>query len=808
MSEKTIQILMIDDDADDALLIRKLLQAAPGAHYQVEWAATYPEGLDRLCKCGHDICLLDYNLGARTGLELLTEARQRDCFTPVIVLTGLGAEEVDRAALEAGALDYLSKVDLTASHLERSIRYSLQQAHTLQALRKARADLERTVARRTAELAVSEEMNRRIIESSQDCIQLLSLEGELLMMSSGGQSLFEISDIQPFLGRSWIDFWQGESHAKAAEALTLARAGRVGRFQGYCPTVTGKPKWWDVVLSPILDAAGRPERLLAVARDTTERRLSEQEERRRNQEVAELSRRQSETLAILDSMLANAPLGFAIFDRERRYVRINGFQAEINGLPVEDHLGRTIHEALPAQAPEIAPVLDRIFETGQAETNMVMTTAGASDASGARHWLAGFYPVRLPDGQVQWVGAVVMEITEQKRTEEALRRNEERLAEADRRKDEFLAMLAHELRNPLAPIRNAVQLLRLTAADANQVAKYREMIERQITHMARLLDDLLDVSRITRGKIELRREILDLRDIAERAVESTRLLVDAKRQELAYQTASAPLPVKGDPTRLEQVLRNLLHNATKYTEPGGCISLMVGTECGEDRTWHAVARVRDSGVGVAPEMLEMIFEPFVQAEHSLARTQGGLGIGLSMVKSLIALHGGRVTAHSDGMGQGSEFVIRLPLLDEFEGVAPASGSVAAGNGQASASEPERRILVVDDNEDAATSLSELLDLWGYRVRTVHDGRQALTAAREWRPELILLDIGLPGMDGYEVARLLRAEAATAGSFLVALTGYGAEADRRRAHEAGFNRHLTKPVALDQLQTLLRESLAA
>ena len=389
---------------------------------------------------------------------------------------------------------------------------------------------------------------------------------------------------------------------------------------------------------------------------------------------------------------------------------------------------------------------------------------------------------------------------ERKQSEESLRVANERLQEADRRKDEFLAMLAHELRNPLAPICYAVQMMNMNRLAQDQVVKQRELIDRQVSHMGRLLDDLLEISRITRGKITLRREIVDLRTIASQALDSMRPMIEGRGQHLLYEEPISPLLVDGDPTRLEQIIRNLLHNAYKYTEASGCIKLSLGLETDHETEWRAVVRVSDSGIGIAPEMLPRIFETFVQAEQGLAHSQGGLGIGLGMVKNLLQMHGGSVEAHSAGPGQGSEFVVRLPLAAEVMGrsmevSAPAEPSPAAP------SKP-RRVLVVDDNEDAAASLGELLSLWGHEVQTAHDGRHALAAARQWQPEIILLDIGLPGMDGYEVAQRLLEDPVTSNTFLVALTGYGQEEDRRRSHEAGFDRHLTKPVELEQLQNLL------
>jgi signal transduction histidine kinase len=371
--------------------------------------------------------------------------------------------------------------------------------------------------------------------------------------------------------------------------------------------------------------------------------------------------------------------------------------------------------------------------------------------------------------------------------------------EADRHKDEFLAMLAHELRNPLAPIRNANQVLRLIGPPEPSLEKARGMIERQVQHLTRLVDDLLDVSRITRGKISLHREPLDLATVVARAAEESRPLLDARGHELTLTLPPEPVPVLGDATRLVQVLANLLTNAAKYTPNGGHVGVTVARKDGE-----AAARVKDDGVGIAPELLPRVFDLFIQGDRSLARSEGGLGIGLTLVKRLVELHGGTVTVQSDGPGTGSEFTVRLPLLKE-----EAAGKKDEKGGDSSfvlrpSSLRSRRVLVVDDNLDAAESLAMLLKVEGHEVRTASDGPAALDVAATFRPEVVFLDLGLPRMDGYEVARRLRAQPNAAGVLLVALTGYGQEEDRRRSEEAGFDAHLIKPADPEAVQQLLAQ----
>jgi len=375
---------------------------------------------------------------------------------------------------------------------------------------------------------------------------------------------------------------------------------------------------------------------------------------------------------------------------------------------------------------------------------------------------------------------------------ERARRAEADLAETDRRKAEFLAMLAHELRNPLAPMLNATQILRLRGDCRETAARMRAMIEQQVRHMARLIDDLLDVSRITRGKITLRLEGTDLADVAARAVEVARPLMEASGHALTVALPTRPLRVQGDPTRLEQVLTNLLNNAAKYTDAGGTVRLAVDRD-GE----QAVIRVRDSGIGIDPPMLPRVFDLFTQADCTLDRSRGGLGIGLTLVRSLTLLHGGTVQARSGGLGQGSEFIVRIPALPD-----PAAPDPAGAPDPAAGAGAGRPVLIVDDNVSAATSLAMLVDLWGYPNLVAHDGPRALELAGSHLPAIVLLDIGLPGMDGYEVARRLRTTPGLERALVVAMTGYGQEEDRRRSREAGFDHHLVKPVDLDALEKLL------
>jgi len=390
----------------------------------------------------------------------------------------------------------------------------------------------------------------------------------------------------------------------------------------------------------------------------------------------------------------------------------------------------------------------------------------------------------LAEAMNAMLASLEREIAERTSAEEALRT-------VDRRKDEFLATLAHELRNPLAPVRNALYLMQAAPDDAAMGAEARAIIDRQVRQMVRLVDDLLDVSRITTGKLALRRESVELRAVASSALEAVEPLVRQRGHTLAADLPPPGIRLNADPTRLAQVLLNLLNNAAKFTPPGGRIEFSAGIRDGE-----LVARVSDNGIGIAPQMLAEIFEMFAQADLSLERTTGGLGVGLSLSRRLVELHGGTLEAASEGLGRGARFVVRMPVVEAAASGAPASASPAAAPGG-------RRLLLVDDNTDFVDSLARVLQRMGHQVRVEYDGEAGLSAAREFRPQVAFLDIGMPRMNGFELARRLRAESGTAAAILIAVTGWGQPHDRRQAKEAGFDDYLVKPVEVEQIERVLQ-----
>jgi PAS domain S-box-containing protein len=412
-----------------------------------------------------------------------------------------------------------------------------------------------------------------------------------------------------------------------------------------------------------------------------------------------------------------------------------------------------------------------------------------------RHLLVRAVPLVDGEGAIrEWVGTT-SDVTERSQVEDARERLYQEIRENNKRKDEFLAMLAHELRNPVAAIASAVMLA--TRSGVHESIDWSlHVIDRQVKHLTRLIDDLLDVSRISRGKIDLRRELVDLTGILDSAVQTVQPILDEREHRLATTIDRGALWVDADPTRLEQVLINLLTNAAKYTDKSGSIELKAQRAGNE-----VVIKVKDSGIGIAPEKLPEIFELFAQGDRTLARSEGGLGIGLTLVKRLVEAHGGTVTALSDGVGKGSEFSVRLPLAKPALPGKPQVRERPPAQGTSS------KILIVDDNVDMARALAGILSLHGHDVATVDDGPAAIDAARKYEPSVVLLDIGLPGMDGYKVVEILKNDWAAKGTLFIAISGYGQDSDKRRSHEAGFDHHLVKPIDHHELLALVGRKIS-
>lgn len=453
----------------------------------------------------------------------------------------------------------------------------------------------------------------------------------------------------------------------------------------------------------------------------------------------------------------------------------------------------TFESVVAKLLPEDQPVFRHDIATALASADgLYRTEVRYRRADGDIRWVSETGRVlRGDDGRPAHMVGITFDITERKHAEQALQQAEAQLREHGQRKDEFLAILAHELRNPLAPIRNAVQILRLIGPDKPTAGMACDIIERQVGQLVRLVDDLLDVSRISRGKITLLQELVDLRDVARHALDTSQSLLSARGHAVQLSLSSEPVRVVGDAARLSQVFTNLLNNAAKYTDVGGRVELSVTRGAAE-----AVVAVRDNGRGLDAAAHERVFDMFYQAERDLECSEGGLGLGLSLVRSLVELHGGTVRAHSAGRGHGSVFSVHLPLA-----VAPEESEHRGGETSLRQAQRRLRVLVVDDLRDAAESMASLLQLLGHRVSVALDGRGAVEVALRERPDIVLLDIGLPGQNGYEACRAMR-EGGLTDAFVVAVSGYGHPGDRSLSQAAGFDEHWVKPVDPAQLQALV------
>jgi PAS domain S-box-containing protein len=613
-----------------------------------------------------------------------------------------------------------------------------------------------------------------IVTSSEDAIASKDLNGRVMTWNKSAEEIFGYS-ADEIIGKPITVLFPQERLQEEEEILRRVRRGeRIEHYETIRLKKDGTPIDISVSVSPVRDESGRIVGAAKIARDITERRRAEQE-------LRDSRERLNVTLnSIGDAVVATDAAGRVTF--------INPVARDLLGYTPEQATGRVLKEVFnivyeetrqPAENP-----IERVVREGNAvglgNHTLLLRPDNREipiDDSAA--------PIRGADGTVAGVVLVFRDITERRQAQQAL-------LEADRRKDLFLALLAHELRNPLAPIRNAAQVLQIKCPREEELFWCCDVIDSEVKHMARLLDDLLDIGRITQGKMEIRKEVVDLSTIVQRAVETSRPYIEDRHHTLEVELPRESLLVDADPTRMVQVFANLLNNAAKYTAPGGKINVRL-----ERAADQALVTVRDTGIGIAADLLPKIFDMFVQGENVIEDTNNGLGLGLTLARDIVDIHGGKIEVKSKGPAEGSEFTVHLPLSNKERMPAPASGRPSS-----EAPTDGKRVLIVDDNRNQARTLARLLDAMGHEATVAYDGAAALELAADFRPDVALIDIGLPGMSGYDVARRLREQPTFREVLLVAQTGWGREEDRQRAIEAGFDYHLVKPIDRDMFREIL------
>ncbi len=642
--------------------------------------------------------------------------------------------------------------------------------------------------------AEAAEAERRLLDATFNAvpasIMVADAEGRILRMNESTEDMWGVAPFSKNVSGygEWKGWW-ADGSARHGQRILAHEWGLARALKGEICNDTieiepfGRPNERLFTLlssAPVLGTAGQVVGGVVAQLDITDRIHAEKALRERQQ--------------LLQSTMDNFPTVIAFKDTDGRFLDVNHKVEKALGMSRQAICGLTMHDLIPAADADVLRRHDlEVMQTQRAIQTEKLTPLD----SGTLHHIDTSFPLINTDGQVYGTGHISHDITGIRLAETALNAANEQLREADRQKDEFLATLAHELRNPLAPIRTAAEVIRLRNPDDLAVQRARTVIERQVLHLTRLVDDLLDISRITRGTVHLQHETLDLCVVAQNAIDSVQSTLDAAGLTLTYLADQPPIPIRGDATRLVQCVVNLLTNAIKFTPPGGTVSVRVAQE------GHTVAvEVSDNGSGIPASSLERIFELFVQDRPSGMHGNTGLGIGLALTRKLVMLHGGSVQAASAGTGHGSTFRIELPAADAPESVpAPAEETPSAPGAGA-------HVLVVEDNRDAADLLAEMMDMMGFRVSVAYTGESALAAMQKEMPDAVLMDIGLPDMNGYEVCRRLRQFQGTRQPVAIALTGWGNDNDRDQATKAGFNAHLTKPAEPDRIVALLHELLAA
>lgn len=773
-SGQAVCILLADDNADMRNYARRLLLQNG---YDVVSVGDGAQALEAARRRVPDLIVTDVMMPNLDGFGLLHAVRsdERLKSVPVVMLSARAGEEARVEGIQAGADDYLVKPFAGAELLARIA---------------ARLEIARVRGASEAAVRQSEERYRAFVTQSAEAIwrfevdppvstALTSTEqidyvyqhAYLAECNDAMARMYGYQSANEIVGARLGDFLPRSDPNNVAYLNAFIEAGyRLADAESHEVDREGKPRVFLNNLTGIVED-GLLKRAWGTQRDITER----------HQLVAQLRESEEKFFLLFQksafgAVLARLPDG-VFLDVNEAFVRMFGYTRE-------EAIGRTSLElGINPDAKAHARMLAELDQRGFAyDLELVLYTKAREE----RVILQNITVVELA-GQ-KYVLATIQDVTERKRAERAL-------LEADRRKDEFLATLAHELRNPLAPLRSGLQLMRLASHQPEAIEQARAMMERQLGHMVRLIDDLMDVSRISRGKIELRKERVSLGAVLHQAIEATRPMIDQAGHELSVSTPSEPILVHADVTRMTQVFANLLNNAVKFTDRGGQITVTVSQEDG-----RAVVSVRDTGIGIPAEVLPTIFNIFTQVDSSPERTRGGLGIGLSLVRSLVELHGGQAEARSGGYGAGSEFIIRLPVSQMTEESAPRIDG-------ADPSAARRRVLVVDDNHDAADSMALVMRAMGHDAHSVYSALEALAYGQRYEPAAIVLDIGMPKVNGYEAARRIREQPWGKKVRLIALTGWGQDQDRKRSQEAGFDAHMVKPADPSELQRVLDALLA-
>jgi PAS domain S-box-containing protein len=776
-------VLLVDDEPANLLALEALLEPLGATLVR---AASGEQAVREAAETEFAAILLDVRMPCMDGLAAATliRAQSRSANTPIIFVTASDCDEVNAdAAYELGAVDFLTK-PVRASALKAKVGFFIELQRHKEELRQSTDAAFIAERQRIGEaLRASNERVRLATEASD--LVLFTWEPQADRVIWENDRAYELFGLprtgEPIAASRFVaEFVHPDDEAAFLEAANhVERGGDTFHFEGrFCRKPDRAQRHVEFRGRVQSADKGGPLRVVGTAADTTERKKSEEALRSGEERYRTLFACIDEGFCVIE-MIYDA-LGRPV---DYRFVEANPAFEGQTGLV--DAVGRTVREMVPDHDQHWFEIYGEVVRNGQ-------PVRFINEARALGRWF-DTYASRVGGAGSAKVAVVFTDITARKKAEDRLRAVAAELVESDRRKTEFLATLAHELRNPMAPLRNGLHLLRMGGASPKVLQNTRDMMERQLTHMVRLIDDLLDVARISSGKVELKKERVALASIVSSAVETSQPLFDSAHHKFALDIPAEPLLLDADPTRLAQVLGNLLNNAAKYTPSGGHISLRAARD-GAD----VLLSVQDTGVGIPAESMQQLFEMFAQVASASGRSQGGLGIGLSLVRALVELHGGTVTAASDGLGLGSTFSIRLPLApEEAESARPADSEPAEAGSAL-------RVLVVDDNADAADTLASILEMSGHETRVANDGIQALEVAQEFLPKVVFLDIGMPGPNGYEVAREMRKRPSTIDATLVALTGWGAADDLARSREAGFDHHLTKPADVSAIMALLSQ----